>query len=277
MAGRLRYFLYRDDHIVSQFLEQLEGGFYDEENIRQHASGGNSVGVGIKAGPLGANADRTKAHSTESELSLRQTGPSRFSRFHELASTDEAIQVLDACDDAIWDQLGVGEILDAGVILRVPEIVKGVRMLGRVSDLMPLFGAMGSLTDDDGHPLIDPTEFATVTDKLPAMGHAAAAVEQGGIPVTAALVGDKRYKLFLRLKQANLQTDDPNDLEGEARLLGTIQVKVAKGTTMEVGELLPGLPSPNRAQRRKAGATVDPSIVTLRYPGAVITPIAIFR
>ena len=50
MPGRLRYFLYRDDGIVSQFLEQLEGGVYDAENIRQHASGGAALGLGLMRG-----------------------------------------------------------------------------------------------------------------------------------------------------------------------------------------------------------------------------------
>jgi hypothetical protein len=277
VAGRLRYFLYRDDQIVSQFLEQLEGGVYDQEDIKQQASGGGSVGVGIKAGPVTGNADRSKSSSAQSELSLRQTGPSRFSRFHELASAEQAVQLLDGCDNAIWDQLGVGEILDAGITLNVPEVVKGLRMLGQVSDLMPLFGAIGEMTGDDGNPLIDPAEFATMKEKLPMMGNAAAAVEQAGIPVTATLIGDSRYKFFLRLKQAHLQGDDFNDLEGEARLVGSIQSKLAKGKAMEVGQLLPGLPTQNRAQRRGNGASPDPVSVTLRYPGAVITPIAIFR
>jgi len=226
---------------------------------------------------VAGSADRSKSNSAESELSLRQTGPSRFSRFHVLASKADAIQVLDACDDAIWDQLGVGEILDTGVTLSVPERVKGLRMLGQVSDMMPLVGAIGGMTGDDGNPLIDPAEFATVTEKLPAMVQAAAVIEQAGIPVTATLVGDSRYKFFLRLRQANLQSDDLNDLEGETRIVGTIQSKVAKGKTMEVGQLLPGLPSPNRVQRRRTGGTPDSNSVSLRYPGAVITPIAVFR
>ena len=48
MAGRLRIFLYREDAIVSQFLEQLEGGLYDEENIHtQTASSGSLGGVSL--------------------------------------------------------------------------------------------------------------------------------------------------------------------------------------------------------------------------------------
>jgi hypothetical protein len=277
LAGLLRYFLYRDDRIVLQFLEQLEGGVYDEENVKQQAGGGSSVGVGIKAGPVTGKADRSKSTNAESELRLRQTGPSRFSRFYELACGEDGIQTLDACDNAIWDQLRVGEIVDLGLSLSTPEIVKSLRTLSQVSKLMPLFGAMDGITGEDGMPLIDPTELATVTEKLPVMGHVATAMEQAGIPTNATLIGDSRYKFFFRLKQANLQTNDLNDLEGEARLVGTIQSKVAKGKTMQVSQLLPGLPSANRTERRKGRGTPDPTIVTLRYPGAVITPIAIFR
>jgi hypothetical protein len=46
---------------------------------------------------------------------------------------------------------------------------------------------------------------------------------------------------------------------------------------MEVGQLLPGMPTPNRAQRRKDGGSPNPRSMTLRYPGAIITPITIFR
>jgi hypothetical protein len=74
MPGRLRYFLYRDDRILDQFLEQLEGGVYDEERIHQQATGGGTLGVGVKAGPLTGNASRDRSSSSESELNLRQTG-----------------------------------------------------------------------------------------------------------------------------------------------------------------------------------------------------------
>jgi hypothetical protein len=53
MPGNLRIFLYRDDAPVSQFLEQLEGGTYDEENIRQRKGSGGSLGTEIGIGSVG--------------------------------------------------------------------------------------------------------------------------------------------------------------------------------------------------------------------------------
>ena len=52
----LRYFPYRDDWIVSQFLEQLEGGAYDEESIRRSGSSGTGLSARINAGPLSGKA-----------------------------------------------------------------------------------------------------------------------------------------------------------------------------------------------------------------------------
>ena len=276
MAGRLRYFLYRDDAIVSQFVEQLEGGVYDEENIRQQASGGTSLGVGVSAGPLRGTASRGQSSASESELNLRQTGASRFSRFHELAVEAGEIQELDACDEAIWDQLQVGEILDVGVSLEIPDIVKTMGMVGRVSALMPLFNTLGGFANDDGSPVIDPGEIATVTERLPVFEQAATAMENAGIPALVSLVGDTKFKMFLRLRRSSLQIEELQELEGDVRLVGTVHSKITKGKPAEVGQLLPGLPVQNRAQRRNAGSG-DSNAITLRYPGAIITPIALFR
>jgi hypothetical protein len=54
MAGRLRFFVYRDDAIVSQFLEQLEGGVFDEERIRHQATSPD-VSVGRLLGARGGS------------------------------------------------------------------------------------------------------------------------------------------------------------------------------------------------------------------------------
>lgn len=276
MPGRLRYFLYRDDRILTQFLEQLEGGVYDEERIHQQASGGGSIGVGVNAGPLRGNASRDRSSSSESELNLRQTGSSRFSRFYELAVTGGELQQLDGCDDAIWDQLQIGEILDIGVSLSIPEIVKSLGMVGRVTALMPLFQTLGGFEDDDGSPLINTRDMAMVTNRLPVFEQAATAMEEAGVPLLASLVGDTRFKMFLRLKKTSLQIEELQEFDGDARLVGSIQSKVAKGKPTEVGQLLPGLRAPNRAQRRQGGAE-DKNSVTMRYPAAIINPIAIFR
>ncbi|MGO9455972.1 MAG: hypothetical protein ACLP62_02840 [Acidimicrobiales bacterium] len=276
MAGKLRYFLYRDDSIVSQFLEQLEGGAYDEESIRRSGSSGTGLSAGVSAGPISGKALRDRSNSEQSELNLRQTGPSRFSRFYDLANDDQAVQVLDACDDAIWDQLAQGEVIDLGVTIAVPEALKSLAMVGGVAKLMPLFDAISSMASDDGEPMIDSSEIAAVKDKLPVIQQTAMATRDAPVQVIASLAADPRFKVFMRLKRSGMQVEDLPDLEGDARLVATIQSKVGRGKSVDVGPILPGLPVQSRAQRRRSSAS-EPTNLTLRYPGAIVTPIALFR
>ncbi len=193
-----------------------------------------------------------------------------------MATAEGEVQLIDGCDEAIWDQLQVGEILDVGVSLSIPEIVKSLDSVGRVSALIPIFGTLAGFEKDDGSPLIDPDEIATVTDRLPVFEQSARAMDEAGLPVLASLVGDNRFKFFLRLKRADLQVESLQELDGDARIVGSVQLKVPRGKPTEVGQLLPGPPTQNRTQRR-AGKVKDQNKVTLRYPSATITPIAIFR
>lgn len=276
MAKRLRHFLYRDDTIVSQFLDQLQGGEYEAENIRQQASGGSSLGIGVHTGPLRGDAARNRTSSTESELNLRQTGPSRFARFYELASADESIEHFDACDEAIWDQLQVGEVIDVGVTLSIPDIVKTVGMVGRISSLMPIFTALSGFAGDGGEPVIDQREVASVTSRLPVIEQVASAFEEAEVPVIASLIGAEKFKVFVRLKRSCLLVEELQEVDGDARLVAKIQRLVPRGRAVEVGQVLPGLPSPNRSQRRQGRVPGEENALRLRYPGAVATPIAVF-
>ena len=276
MAGRLRFFLYRDDAIVSQFLEQLEGGVYDEENISQQTGSGTALKGGLSAGPVDVSGSRDRSSSASSQMNLRQTGASRFSRFHELASASDDIQPLDALDNEIWDQVDTGEVIDTRVVIKVPEILKSLGLVNQVANLIPLFDAVGNVPGPDGAPLVDPGEMADVKGKLPIIQKTAAVTDEASVPVTATLANDSKFMFFMRLNRVSLLVEDLHDVEGEARLVATVQSKVQRGKPLVVGQVLPGLPSTNRAQRRKGGNNQS-SEITLRYPGAVVTPLAIFR
>lgn len=107
---------------------------------------------------------------------------------------------------------------------------------------------------------------------------AAAAIEQAGVPVVASPASDAKFKVFLRLKRSGLHVEQLTELAGDARPVGTIQRIVPNGKTVEVGQILPGLPSSNRAQRRQGRSSAgEDNSIKLRYPGAVVTPIAVFR
>jgi len=226
MAGRLRYFLYRDDRVVSQFLEQLEGGVYDEENIRQKSGKSTSAGGGLAAGPVSIKGSRDRSADHETEFSLHQTGASRFSRFHDLASGSGDIQPLDALDEASWDQMEPGEVFEARVTVKLPDILKTLDLAGQASKLMLAFDAFGAVAGADGKPLIDPDQMRTVKRQLPVVEHFAAIAAAAPVPVTANLASDPTFKFFVNLNRDNILVASLQELEGEARLVASIQSNV---------------------------------------------------
>jgi hypothetical protein len=276
VAGKLRLFLYRDDTLVSQFLEQLEGGVYDEESIRTQTARTGSLKGGLSAHYVSAGASRDRSSSEESELSLRQTGASRFSRFHQLATDSSDIQTLDAMDEGIWDQVESGELIEAQVVLEVPEFLKALEFVGQASALIPFMDIFASFEGDDGKPLVDPEEMKTIKRQLPVAEQAVAITEEAPVPVLSNLASDPKFKFFMRLKRDKIVAENLEDLDGEARLIASIQSKVERRKPTQVGQLVRGLPSQNREQRRRSGGT-DNGTINLRYPAAIVTPVAIFR
>jgi hypothetical protein len=118
----------------------------------------------------------------------------------------------------------------------------------------------------------------TVKRQLPVVEQAAALAEDAPLSLVASLASDPKFKFGVRLKRDNIQVDSIQDLDGEARLVASIQSKVLRGKPTQVGQLLPNVPAQNRAQRRRSGdGGGSTTNITLRYPAAVVAPIAIFR
>lgn len=108
----LREFLYRDDDLVSQFLEQMEGGGYDEQRITDQSNQTSGLGASAKVGPLNLSGDRRAGEASESEMTVGQTPASRFNRLYRLLEEGTAIQQLLGLDDEIWNQLSRNEIVE---------------------------------------------------------------------------------------------------------------------------------------------------------------------
>ena len=278
---QLRFFLFLDDRIVAQFLEQLDLGEYGDEQISRQRQAGGSVDGSLRAGPAGIGAGYSKAVSEDTAVVRRPTAASRFARLYQELQAHEGIQSLDVADDGIWNQLQVGEIIESNVRLAIPEIYRVLAMVPGLSALMPVFEQIGSISmgeEDEQH--IDPQEVASIKRKLPVMEQTAQIADQSPLPVEAHLASDERYAFHLQLKRDSVLVGI-DELGGEARMLAQIQRKVEKGKPQTIQLLVPELvPRTNRAQRRekakKSGTAQDTTIV-LRYPGAIVTHIAVYR
>lgn len=266
----LRQFMYLDEQILGQFLEQLEGGFYDEEAITERTERGRHVRAGLRAGPAELGGDTGKSGAQETSMKVRQTPASRFDRLHRTLAEQALIQQLAAIDDEIWDQLTTGELLEIEATLSVPSIVKDLEAVGNVEALLPLIEQVNEIVEDDD--AIDPRELAAVKRQIPALSGFARQASSAPVPCFVHLAPAPRYKFLARLRRTSMQCS-VDELDGHAIVLGKLQRKLRKGESETVEEELLGIPKLSREMRRKTGQ----QYVRLTYPGAVITPIAIWR
>lgn len=273
MGKQYRIFLYLDEMMVSQLLEQVEGGEYGEEQISRQQQGGRSFGGALAAGPAKAHADVGKGSSEDSATVLKPTAPSRFARLYDALREDNAVQDLDVADDEIWDQIPVGEIVECAVDLAVPSMYKMFAMVDAFSSLIPVIDEVRALADGE-NVVFDEEAMAEISQKLPTITQAAAVAKQAPLHLETRLVDSPRYVLYQPLKRSCLATGI-EDLEGEARVLAKIQRKIAKAHPHTIQLLAPGIPAPNRAERRSGQG--DDFTITLRYPAAIVSPIAIYR
>lgn len=273
---KLRYFLYLDDPVVSQFLSQVEGGEFDDQRIKDQYSQGSGLGGAVSAGPISFNAERTSGGSSESELTMRQTGPSRFNRLHRALAQDD-LTTISAVDDSIWSGFEVGEIIEVSVQPSVPEFVQNAAQIGDVAKLAPLVDLMRQV-DGLGLPGVeldhDTRQTIAQAEKfLPAAAGLADAMAGAPVPCVFSLVGSPNFKFFAQLDRNNLLVD-VSELAGDLTLLAKIDRFVAQRKPEDVS-VMAGLPVPSRAQRR-SGASSAPT-VTLRHPAAFVSAVALYR
>lgn len=281
MTNQLRFFLFLDDRIVTQFLEQVDSGEYGEEQLNRRRHSRGSAEGALRAGPAGIAGGYSRGSTEDSAVVRRPTAASRFARLYEELKAEEAVQSLDVADDDIWNQLQVGEIIESAVTLTVPEIYGMLAAVPDISKLMPVFEQFGSVSaGDDDEKAIDFREIASMKEKLPIVEQTAEIAHQSPLPLQAHLASDDRYTFHLRLKRSPILVG-MEELGGEARLLAKVQRKIEKSKPETIQLLMPEIGTPaNRARRRakpKKSDTAQGSAVHLRYPAAIVTPIAIYR
>lgn len=270
----LREFLYRRDDLVAQFLEQIEGGEYDEERMKEQAGRKSAVGGSAALGAVSVTAERRRDGASETELTMRQTAASRFNRLHALLSKGNDIQPLTSFDNAIWAQIASGEVVELeGTLTLLPGVLE-MGQAARIGSFLPLIETMKDLPDDLLPDSFDRGDVERVGGQLSAVQGFAQHLAAGPVPCTVAPTGAPTCKLFVELRRDSLQ-GDLADLEGDVIMLARITRKISKGKPETVGQPIPGV-ALNREQRRKGGNSGNLT-VRLQHPAAVVSAIAIYR
>src|SRR5690349_503923 len=139
----LRRFQYLDGGLVRQYLAQVPGGVEIVTRGTRESKGQTSLGAGAGYGPISAKAGRDKSSSETTEFEVERSAPADFNRLRALAADQGLIQPLNALDEQIWDQLQVGELLEARVVFALPKIHELLTATEQFKELAGLMKAMG--------------------------------------------------------------------------------------------------------------------------------------
>jgi hypothetical protein len=263
---KLRHFLYLDSDLTNEFLAQVEGGLFDEEEQSTTGTSDKAVGGGVSAGPVQAGAGRGSSQEEARARLVRQTQESAFNRLAGLLEQTESVQWLESLDEEIFAQLSRGEVLEIEAVLEVPLLVKLIVSASQMETVGQLMETMGQQFD------------------AKALQGMQALVAIGGlfqsVPVIAAAAGSPTYKFIAQINPAHLRVAI-DQLDGEARIFATLDRKLREGEQVSILDAIPVLRSlPDRDEveanlqdeqsRQFVGEPVTP-------PAAVVSAIAIYR
>lgn len=266
----LRHFLCLDNALVDEFLSQLEGGLFEDESQSTTASTDKTLGGGLRGGPLGGEAKRTKGDEETVARILRQTPESKFDRLVALLRAEGALAVWDAADAESWEGLARGEIVELDAMISVPALIMMLRSAGGFGELLPV---LAKLSDD---PLED--EMTEAVEAMEAMGR----LSEEKVPIVASLSASPEYKFLLQLDSGGLRVPF-DELEAEGTLVVKIRRKLRPGERQSTVELFSGqssLPLELRTGLVDSLTEGDDEFsadLAIQFPAATATPIAIFR
>jgi hypothetical protein len=269
----LRNFLFLDTKALGDYLSTLEGGII-EGTIDQTETGKRDKGAKLTAKIIEGNISSGSSVETKFKSSLTDAG--NFQRLYELLAGADVpgnqLQVLDAFDEAIWDQLHRGEVLE---VLATASLPSAFSMLNAMDDVAPLLDVMSVLGQD---PLADP-KTRTTFDGLRALGKG---IEQKPIPLLLEALGASDFHFLANLPRQYLRVE-VSELVGDVTLFGTIQRLIPRGQHQEAFSLIPtslrNLPGTKPAEYQQQLSKMVESGTTnlLEGPAAVITPLAVYR
>jgi hypothetical protein len=261
MFMEFREFLYLDARLVEEFLAQVEGGIYDEEQEKSSSGKSGGINAGLKASVVQAGGKRDTSNTEEVARTRRQTPESRYNRLHEYLEESESLNTVD--DGSQYGDIKERTIVSVDCYVDVPMIS---RAMDNAEELANFADVMSTIAPQEQNS--EMTEALNAMTKIHAL--------TGDSTVAIGEVGEGHLKFALKLKRAGLRVELAN-LEGEAIVVGKVEKKYPESQTYSLFNL-PGSGMLNREMRRKMGAEV-PSMKehSLEGPAAVLSVIAIFR
>lgn len=166
----------------------------------------------------GFNAKGSKGRSSEETIRriVRQRPEGNYRRLEKLLDDEGGPQWLDALDEEIWDQLGRGEVVQVESKIKVPMLFSATGMAASIQPMFGLMEMLGEEVDAETQQQVGLlTQVGEALDKIVVVAHAA---------------GTPKYRFICQLDREALR-EEVNALSGEARVVGTIQRKLAGSDT----------------------------------------------
>lgn len=269
---QLRQFLYLDHDLVHEFLAPFEGGIFDQETKSTETRGERGVGGRVGTPFAGVEGNLGKDTRVGQERTTHQTSSSEFSRLYDHLEAEDLVQPLPAVDEGIWAQLEQGELVEFPATVALPGFSKMLDLAAGMAGILPLMQSLGA----------GPTDPAAVK-AIEGMAQLQAS-DSGPVSLIASVAAYPRFRFLCQLNRSFLRAS-ANALEGEATVIGKIQRKLFRAETVSAVELFPGMNRLSKKQRREFERNVgNPKIPgmefgpsSIAYPGAILTPIAIYR
>jgi hypothetical protein len=192
---------------------------------------------------------------------------------------------LDSLNEDEWDELSDGDIVEITRTIKIPEILKVMDIASTLGQMLPFLDQVGEWA---GKEMPFGQKERAILRGLG--GFKEAVGSQDATVIVIEPVKTPQYRFVAKLRKDCLRPG-AGDLDGEAKVVGTVGRKVNKGDPpIGYEQLIPGLeamkglqgPTPqpaNRAARRAAPKLAHPQAdkdASIGYPAAVLTAIAIY-
>ena len=207
---RLRRFLYLDGALTDNFLSQTGVDVYEEEAQTQTTEKGRRLGGGIKAGPTHAEARGEKGSKVVASRTVTRTPDAAFTHLADTLEAEDAVQYLEAFDDAIWDDLRRGEVIEVECNIAIPLLIQ-IGLVVQTQPIGEIAAALGQTLDPAAETLL--SQLTTVIGMLKV------------VPVICEVSGSPKYKFVAPINPLFLRVS-LNDLSGEATVFATIEKKL---------------------------------------------------
>lgn len=264
-----RNFLYVDKQMVEEFLTDFEGMYEDKiVETKEHTKGITGEGKAVVFGGGVKSEDKESTQVTKQAL---MTDAAKFQRLYYKLEQQGGLTVVEIMGRDLWNNLKRGQILEIavnGTFSKYNEMSDAFNSLSTLTKAYELF---------TGEKLIDEKKKEGMEVTLGSINEIE---NKNGLPFIMTIPYSNEYKFLAYLNPDNFKLNK-SQWSGELNIFCKVQRKFEKGEKVELfnlDEIADKFPQ-NRAQRRKLPKSKMPNEVanTVKGPGAILLPIAIYR